>query len=70
MINLFKINLSQLISNNHFIISCTLLKNEINIIIKSFANFKANEFSFLNTFFAINLSKFLNIRVKKLLTFI
>ncbi len=68
MINLFEINLSQLMSNNHFIISCTLLKNEIDIIIKFLANFKANEFAFLNTSFVINLSKFLNIYIKKLLT--
>lgn len=57
-------------SNNYFIILYTLLKNEINIIIKFLANFKANEFTFLNTSFVINLSKFLNIRIKKLLTFI
>lgn len=35
---------------------------------KSLADFEADEFAFLNTSFVINLSKFLNIRAKKLST--
>jgi predicted aspartyl protease len=51
---------------NNFTMSCTLSKNGYGIIVPSLLDTGANGFAFIDTAFAIQLAKFLNIKAKPL----
>ena len=51
---------------NNFTMSCTLSKNGYGIVVPSLLDTGANGFAFIDTTFAIQLAKFLNIKTKPL----
>ena len=50
-------------SEKFFIITCQIIKNEFDILIKALADFRANNLVFINIFCVIDAAKFLNITV-------
>ena len=47
-------------SDKHLIMPCTLLRNEVTVQTYALADTEANKFTFINTLFAVNLAKYLN----------
>jgi hypothetical protein len=58
--------LSWLIGERHFIVLCTILYNRFRINLHALTNTRANGFAFINTIYAINIAKFLNIKATQL----
>ena len=65
-ISLEKINLSHLINSRYFTISCILSRNKYGINTSTLINIGANDFTFINIFFALKLAKFLDLKVTRL----
>ena len=61
-LSLQEIDLSQLISGKHFTVPCTISHNGYRIDLHALANTRANGFAFIDTAYAINTTKFLNIK--------
>jgi hypothetical protein len=45
---------------------CIITHNKYTVKLNVFANFKANGFVFINTFYIINIAKFLNVKAQRL----
>ena len=48
----------------HLTVPCTLSRNEVTVQIYALADTEANEFMFINTLFAVNLAKYLNMKAQ------
>jgi hypothetical protein len=55
-----------LIGGKHFTVPCTISYNGFGIDLHALANIRANEFAFIDTIYAINITKFLNIKATQL----
>jgi hypothetical protein len=53
--------------SKHFIVPYTVLKNKYRVILTALADSRANGFIFINTQYAINIIKFLNVKAKRLI---
>ena len=62
-IDLYSINFHQLLEEKSFILSYQIIKNEFDISLKIFADFRTNNFIFINIFCVIDAVKFFNITV-------
>ena len=62
LIDFKRINLSQLINKKCFIVLYIVSQNRYKVNITIFNNIRANSFTFINTAYAINTIKFLNIK--------
>ena len=51
----------------HLTVPCTLSRNEVTVQPYALADTGANEFMFINTLFAVNLAKYLNMKAQWLL---
>ena len=51
----------------HLTMPCTLSRNEVTVQTYALADTEANEFTFINTLFAVNLAKYLNMKAQRLL---
>jgi hypothetical protein len=47
-------------------VSCTITHNKYIVKLNTFANSEANGFVFINTLYAINIAKFLNVKAQRL----
>jgi hypothetical protein len=47
-------------------VSCTITHNRYTVKLNVLANFGANGFVFINTLYAINIAKFLNVKAQRL----
>jgi hypothetical protein len=63
MISLLKINLSRLIRGKHFIILYIVSKNKYRVPLTTLINSRANGFAFINIAYAINITKFFNLKL-------
>ena len=54
-------------SGKHLTVPCTLSRNEVTVQTYTLADTEANEFTFINTLFAVNLAKYLNMKAQRLL---
>ena len=54
-------------SGKHLTVPCTLSRNEVTVQTYALADTEANEFMFINTLFAVNLAKYLNMKAQQLL---
>ncbi|HEY5745926.1 MAG TPA: retropepsin-like aspartic protease, partial [Chryseolinea sp.] len=61
-----KIDLSRLMGGKHFTISCTISRNGYGINTSALTDTGANGFAFMNTSFAIEAGKFLNVKATRL----
>ena len=50
----------------HLTVLCTLSRNEVTVQTYALADTEANEFTFINTLFAVNLAKYLNMKAQRL----
>ena len=50
----------------HLTMSCTLSRNGVTVQTYALADTEANEFTFINTLFAVNLAKYLNMKAQRL----
>jgi hypothetical protein len=62
MLNLLKINLSQLLRNKYFILLYIVSKNGYKVIFITLVDSRANGFAFINISYIINITKFLNLK--------
>jgi hypothetical protein len=62
-VNFFNINLSQLINKLYLTVFYIIIYNKYIIKLNVLINFKTNGFVFINTFYIINIIKFLHIKV-------
>jgi hypothetical protein len=63
IISLLKINLIRLIGGRHFIILYIVLKNKYIVPLTTLINSRANGFAFINTAYAIDITKFFNLKL-------
>ena len=61
-VDFFNINLSQLINKPYLTVFYIITHNKYTVKLNALANSKANSFVFINTFYTINIIKFLNIK--------
>jgi hypothetical protein len=47
-------------------VSCTITHNKYTVKLNTLANSEANGFVFINTLYAINIAKFLNVKAQRL----
>ena len=59
-----KVNLNQLMGGKHLTMPCTLSRNEVTVQTYALADTEANGFTFINTLFAVNLAKYLNMKAQ------
>jgi hypothetical protein len=65
-VNFSDVNLSQLIGGLYLTIPCTIAYNRYTVKLNALANSEANGFVFIDTLYAINIAKFLNIKAQRL----
>ena len=65
-VNLREIDLGQLIGRQHLTILCKLSRNRYSIQTKALTDTRANGFAFIDTLYAVDIAKFLNLKAERL----
>jgi hypothetical protein len=58
--------LSQLVGGLYLTVPCTIVHNRYTVKLNVLADSGANGFVFINTFYTINIAKFLNVKAQRL----
>jgi hypothetical protein len=60
------LNLSQLVNKPYLTVSYIITHNKYTVKLNTLTDFKTNSFVFINTFYTINITKFLNVKAQRL----